>query len=105
MNEPLEGPELIVLLAYTGIVCLIWIAHFVLAYGRWRDDRDIRSGRNFIIAVMLAFATFTIFAAVLARIWPGLIDTVRFFGYVVRGMLVVGGLAVLWTWRHDGPSH
>lgn len=100
-NETLPVESLLVLLAYTGIVWMMWAYHFLRAYGKWRRERDARSSRNFIIAVMLFVATATIFAAVLGRIWPGLIDLVRFFGYIVRGMLVVGGIYVIWSWRKD----
>lgn len=101
MDERLTPEALIALLAYTGSLFLMFVYHFYRATRRWRRRQDIPAFRSWIISVMLAVATATIFAGSLARLIPELIDAVRFFGYVVRGMLLLGGVIVVWTWRRD----
>jgi len=104
-EEPLTFEALVVLIGYSGSLCVLFMIHFGFATRRWRRDRDMRSFRNFLIGLLLAVSTLTIFGGSLARLFPELIDAVRFFGYIIRGMLLVGGIVVVYTWlRSDADE-
>lgn len=98
-NTTDEG--LIAYLVLTSVVVLLYIDHAVHAFRLWRQERRLRSLRNFFIAVMLLVGMAVLLLGATARMVPLLGEWAVFLGSVLRGMLLVGGLAIFYSWRKD----
>ena len=79
--------------------------HLVLTFHTWRVERSARSLRNLYIASMIEVAMISFVFGAAGRLNPALTDVARFVGGVVRGMLIVGALVILVTWRLQPDLH
>jgi hypothetical protein len=79
--------------------------HFALTFHTWRKERSARSLRNLYLAAMIEVAMVSFVFGAAGRLNPSLTDVARFVGGVVRGMLIIGALVVLITWRVQPDVH
>lgn len=103
-----ELPDYDVLLIRVGVSAVILALYaydFARVFDQWREGTDRRRGSSFralIKSLNLTLGLTIIFlGAVTAAFFsssPVIRDALRFSGYVLLGTLLVGGLALVYSW-------
>lgn len=91
--------SLIVLIVLSVFILVCYADHMVHSYAMWRAHRNPRAFRGFFISVMLLVGIISLVFGGIDRVVdiPDVIGA--FIGAVLRGMLLVGGLLMVVTWR------
>lgn len=75
----------------------------IKAYHEWHKDRDWEGFRQFIMAFELVFGVLLIFSGYINTAFFAqnelATEILRGFGYVLLGVLLVGGFTLLVSWR------
>lgn len=102
-----DFPTLVVRVVVTGIILVLYVYDLVKTFNHWRDGDRRYSGsfRGLIKSVNLTVGLMIIFiGAVTAAFFsndPFIRDLLRFLGYVLLGTLLVGGIALTYSWWSD----
>jgi undecaprenyl pyrophosphate phosphatase UppP len=95
---------LLIRVLVSGAILVLYAYDLVRVFDQWRDNRDRRKGSSFravVKSVNLNLGLLIIFFAD----DPVIRDALRFSGYVLLGSLMVGGIALVYSWmgeKHDG---
>jgi hypothetical protein len=102
----LELPEPGVLYARVavGFVLLLMYSYNIgKAYREWHRDRDWETYRQFLMAFELMFGVALIFSGYVNTAFfaqnEWATDVIRTFGYLLLGVLLVGGGTLVFSWR------
>jgi undecaprenyl pyrophosphate phosphatase UppP len=103
---------LLIRVLVSGAILVLYAYDLVRVFDQWRDNRDRRKGSSFravVKSVNLNLGLLIIFIGAITSAFfaddPVIRDALRFSGYVLLGSLMVGGIALVYSWmgeKHDG---
>lgn len=104
MTVVLPDQEILYARAAVGLVLTgMYVFNVLKAYREWHKDRDWEGFRQFIMAFELVFGVLLIFSGYINTAFfaqnPVATDVLRGFGYLLLGVLLVGGGTLVLSWR------
>lgn len=109
MTVTLPDQGILYLRFVVGLVLLLmYLYNITKAYATWHHVRDWETFRQFIMAFELVFGVTLIFVGYIntAFFASNMVATsiLRNIGYLLLGVLLVGGATLLLSWRKPGGS-
>ena len=102
---------LLIRVLVSGVILTLYAYDFVRVFDQWRDISDRRKGSSFralIKSLNLTLGLLIIFIGALTSAFfsddPVIRDALRFSGYVLLGSLLVGGIALVYSWMAGDKS-
>lgn len=96
---------LIIRVGVSGVILALYAYDFIRVFDQWRDNNDRRRGSSFralIKSLNLTLGLLIIFIGAVTSAFfsddPFIRDALRFSGYVLLGSLLVGGIALVYSW-------
>lgn len=102
---------LLIRVLLSGVILAMYAYDLVRVFDQWRDETDRRRGSSFravVKSLNLNLGLWIIFLGAVTSAFfandPAIRDGLRFAGYVLLGTLLVGGIALVYSWRTDRVS-
>jgi undecaprenyl pyrophosphate phosphatase UppP len=102
---------LLIRVAVSSVILALYAYDFVRVFDQWRDLTDRRRGSSFralIKSLNLTLGLTIIFLGAITSAFfaddPTIRDGLRFAGYVLLGTLLVGGIALVYSWVQGDPD-
>lgn len=96
---------LLVRVLVSAAILALYAYDFIRVFDQWRDNSDRRRGSSFralVKSLNLTLGLLIIFLGAITSAFfsgtPEIRDALRFSGYVLLGTLLVGGLALVYSW-------